>query len=141
MIDQATQPTVLLNRLLQTLCRSLPMYLAEAQPWIGHNGEQLQVVLADIAADYRSYVERLMDMILELDGPIETGWFPTEFTDLHDLAVDYLLGKCLERQHRDLGIILCCVESLDRDSAPRLLAEEVLGNARGHLERMLRPVG
>jgi hypothetical protein len=140
-IDQSVHTTVLLNRLLQTLHRSLPMYLAEAQPWAGRGGEELRSVLTSVALDYRSYVVRLSDMILELGGPVEVGRFPTEFTDLHDLAVDYLLHRCIELQRRDLGVIQCCVESLDHDSAPRLLAEEVLGNARGHLERMLHPAG
>jgi hypothetical protein len=137
-IDQATKTTGVLNRLLQTLFRSLPMYLAEARPWTGRN-EGLGTVLASAATDYRSYFERLTDMILELGGPVEVGRFPTEFTDLHDLSVDYLLQKCIDLQRRDLGVIQCCVQSLTPQSTPRLLAEEVLGNARGHLERMLHP--
>ena len=139
MIDQATKATVVLNRLLQTLYRSLPMYLAEARPWTGRNDEGPQAVLASAAIDCRSYFQRLVDMILELGGPLELGRFPTEFTDLHDLSVDYLLRKCIDLQQRDLGVIQHCVESLTPKSAPRLLAEEVLGNARGHLERMLHP--
>lgn len=138
-IDQAKQTTTLLNRLLQTLFRSLPLYLADARPWVGRDGEELQSVLTSVALDYRSYIERLADTILDLGGPLEVVGFPTEFTDLHDLSVDYLLTRCIELQRRDVGTIECCVEGLLSGSAPRLLAEEVLGNARGHLERMLHP--
>jgi len=138
-IDQATHTTTLLNRVLQPLTHSLPIYLADAHPWVGQNDNELESVLADAALDDRSYIKRLADMIVKLGGPLEVGRFPTEFNDMHDLSVDYLLGRWIDLQRRDIGTIESCVEQLSPDSLPRLLAEEVLGNARGHLERMLRP--
>ena len=139
MNELTLQTTTVLNRLLQTLHRSLPIYLADARPWVGHEDGGLWSALTNVAIDYRDYVARLADMILELGGPLEVGLFPMEFSSLHDLSIDYLLQKSIEFQRRDVEIIRGCMESLEPDSPSRLLAEEVLGNASGHLERMLCP--
>ncbi len=44
-----------LNRLLMIIYRSLPMYLADAVPWMHPGDEKAKHILNHIVADYRMY--------------------------------------------------------------------------------------
>ena len=57
-----------------------------------------------------------------------------EFTDIHDLSVDYLLGRLIESQHAAIAAVEACVAGLARQPAALALGQEILGNLRGHLE-------
>ncbi len=58
------------------------------------------------------------------------------FTDTHDLSLDYLVNELVDYQRQDIAAIEKCVADLNADGNGRALAEEVLGNARGHLESL-----
>jgi hypothetical protein len=126
----------ILNRLLATTYRSLPMYLAEAGPWTHAGDEQAVRVSKAILADARHYAQRIAEAILAQRGALDLGEFPMEFTDLNLLSLDFLLTELVRCQRRDIAAIESCVAELAAGSEPRALAEEVLGNARGHLESL-----
>ena len=131
-----TDPNATLNRLLVTLHRSLPMYLADAAPWTHHGDERARKVLGHIVADHRMYSGRIADLLLSRRKLISFSDYPMVFTDTHDLSLDYLIGELIFYQKQDIVTIQNCVIGLQNDSAGRTLAEEVLGNARGHLESL-----
>ncbi len=58
------------------------------------------------------------------------------FTDTHDLSLDYLVNELVDYQRQDIAAIEKCVVDLNADGNGRALAEEVLGNARGHFESL-----
>jgi hypothetical protein len=128
--------TVILNRLLATIYRSLPMYLTEADPWVRHNELRARDVLATIVADQRRDCHRIAELILDRYGRIELGEFPMEFTDLHFLSLDYLIGELVRHQKQDIATVEACVDRLQHDPAARTLAQEVLGSQRAHLEML-----
>jgi hypothetical protein len=125
-----------LNRLLVIIYRSLPMYLADAVPWMHPGDEKAKHVLNHIVADYRMYAGRIADMLLAGRARFSFGEYPMVFTDTHDLSLDYLIGELTYYQKQDVVAIEKCVADLKGDAAARTLAEEVLGNARGHLESL-----
>lgn len=129
-------PEKVLGRLFQRLYRSLPMYLAEAVPWTNRGDEQAQRVLAGIVADARVYCQRIAERILHFRGRLDLGEFPMEFTDLNLLSLDYLLTELVRWQKADIRTFEQIVAELDEGSEDRSLAEEVLGNARGHLQSL-----
>ncbi len=131
-----TQAIATLNRLLQILYRSLPMYLHGKQLWSPRGREQIGRELAEIAADYAMYVDRIGALIYDWDGCIERGQFSLDFTSMHDLSLEYLFREIVDRQRRDVAAIRQCVEDLAGSGTARLLAEEVLGNAQGHLDNL-----
>ncbi len=126
-----------LNRLLQILGRSLPAYLQYARPWARPNNEKAREALANLAADQQAYVERIGNAIDRLGGRVEPAGFPSQFASIHDLALDYLVRRAIERQQRDLQAIGRCVDDLTEEPGLRLLAQEVLDNQRGHLETLM----
>jgi hypothetical protein len=126
-----------LNRLLQTLCGSLPMYLAGAKPWTQSDHSSLQSAFDNLVADQQHYAQRVAEAISELDGQIEPTYFPTEYTAKNDLALDFLLQEIIDSLQQDLDTIEYCVSELSGSSSLHSLAEEIYGNIRGHLEILL----
>ena len=131
-----TQPIDALNRLLQILYRSLAVYLHGKQIWSPRGREEVARELEEITADYGMYVERIANLICEADGCVDPGQFPLEFTSMHDLSLEYLFRELICRQQRDLAAIQRCVEDLETWPEARSLAEEVSGNAQGHLDNL-----
>ena len=127
---------MLLNRLIVIHSRSLAMYLAYATPSWHRGEEQARRVLEHIVADQEAIVERLGETILEENGTVAYGTFPTEFTAYHDLSFDFLLQKLIQYQRRDIAEIEKCVEGLTHSPRASALAQEALGAAKAHLESL-----
>ena len=125
-----------LHRLLITLYRSLPMFLTQAPPWTKPGDEQALATLANIVADQQRDCARLSEHIQALYGRVELGEFPMEFTNLHFLSLDYLLGELVRHQRRDVALIEQLAGQLQGDVVARTLAEEILGSERAHLEQL-----
>ncbi len=125
-----------LNRLLTVLYRALPVYLQGSRPWVPPDRRQAVDLLARIADDQRMYAQRVAQAILHEGGRLEIGQFPLEFTAVHDLAIDFLVRKAAELQRRQVEVVHECTSALATVPRLRSLAEEILGNARGHLETL-----
>lgn len=125
-----------LNRMLVLHHRSLAMYLSYAEPaWAGGD-EKAKQTLALIAADEQNMVDRIAEMIADEDRNVRYGAFPMEYTGYHDLAFDFLLGKLIENQQDKILQITEAVDQLSLAPMARMLAEEALGAAKGHLQSL-----
>jgi hypothetical protein len=125
-----------LNRLYAILYRSLPMYLTYAVPWTHRGDERATEALQRIVEDQQQLANRIAEHILEHYGPIDSGEYPLDFPDTNDLAFDFLIGKLVNCQKRDVAAVERCVSQLMGDHDARALAEEALGSARAHLETL-----
>jgi hypothetical protein len=126
-----------LNRLYVLHNRSLPIYLRDAAPWTHAGDEGGAQTLSHIIEDHERTLERLGAMILDRDGALEHGRFAMEFTGWHDLAFGFILARLIERQRRDIRTIEACVRELEHDPAAKAVAEEILGQAKGHLDSLV----
>ena len=95
--------------------------------------------LSDVAASHEAMARRITQMLVDADALPLPGEYPMEYTDSHDLDVDYLLRLPAAYQRQDIDAIESIVESLRLAPAARALAEEALGMARGHLETLTAP--
>lgn len=131
-----SQPQVIdvLNRLLANQCFSLVDYLGEAPPWTHSDNEPLVAVIRGILHDHEHYAQRLAEAIDERNGRVHSGTFPMAFMSLNYLALDYLLIRLIENQHRDIQTIEQRVAELVEDPLAWSLASEVLGSERAHLD-------
>ena len=134
--NATTRSPRILGRLFVRLYRSLPMYLAEAEPWTHPGDEQAERVFAAIVADARFFCQRIAQRILQLRGRLDLGEFPMEFTDLNLLSLDYLLTELVRWQKADILAMEKLSAELADGSEDRALADEVLGNWRGHLQSL-----
>ena len=125
-----------LNRLLTILNRSLPMYLTFASPWTRPGDEQAVDTVRRIVDDQQRLATRIAEYVVDRYGPVVLGEYPSDFLDTHDLAFDYLIGKLLTCQKRDVAALEACVPQLQADREAAAMGEEALGAARGHLETL-----
>jgi len=136
-----TDTTAVLNRILTTLNRSFVMYLSNAMPYFSASDEAVQAEFENLIADQKTYVQKLGELILDRHNRVEMGEFPMVYTDCHDLSMPYLLKELLKTQRRDSDTIAACATQLAGDPAAAALAEEILGNAQGHLESLTALAG
>ena len=136
----AIESIPVLNRLLGLLCRSLPAYLANVKT-LGHpEGEKIRTALSRLVADQQMYAQRVAEAIAQCGGQPSPGRFPTEFAAKNDLSIEFLLREIVACHQRDVVSIRQCVGQLEGDSTLHALAEEILGNAKGHLDILLELV-
>ncbi|MBN1393507.1 MAG: hypothetical protein JW959_00550 [Pirellulales bacterium] len=123
-----------LNQLLGVLRRSLPAYLADARPWSRLGRWKAQAAIDRLVFDGRTYARRLVEQINSLGGCPDTFVFPAEFTAKNDLDVKFILGELIEYLNRDVSAIEQIAARLENAPSAHVLAEEILGNVKGHLE-------
>jgi hypothetical protein len=133
-IMNSLQAIQVLNELLRVLCRSLPAYLADAKPWAQSDDQQLRSALDHLVADQQRYARRVTEAITEHGGRPEPGRFPMQYTAKNDLSLEFLRQEVIQQQEQDIFVIERCAAQLEDTSLLHSLAEEILGNARGHLD-------
>jgi bacterioferritin (cytochrome b1) len=132
MDDHAVVST--LNAVLPRLLRSLAVYLSDARPWISPRQERFRAALAALGADHRAYADRLVSLIEELGGQPDFGAFPTAFTDLNDMAAEFVVERLVAESRADLSTVGRLAEQLPEGSPARELVDEIHGNLQGHLD-------
>ncbi len=125
-----------LNQLLIMHSRSLPMYLVSARPHKRPEDDNAAEVLTHIVEDQRFMVDRFAEFIEAEDGTIDTGEPPMEFTDLHDLSMDYLMQLVIRKQKDEIAYIELLSAQLEGNARAKSLAQEALGAAKGHLQSL-----
>ncbi len=130
----------LLNRLVVLHSRSLASYLNFARPWALQAHPKSLAVLEQMVEDQQQTVDRLAGLIMET-GPVDPGEYPIIFTGWHDLSVEWLVNKLIERQQKTIAIIEKIVAQLNLAPYAQAVAREVLGQAKGHLENLQEVAG
>jgi hypothetical protein len=125
-----------LNRLLAIHCRSFVQYLRWSKPHVPPGHEDELDTLAAIAADQDALAERVSKLVIDAGALPRSGEFPMEFTDLHDLDIDFLIAAAVRYQEHDLTAVQQVVDALAAAPAARAIAEEALGMSKGHLDSL-----
>ncbi len=125
-----------LNDLLALEYRSLPMYLIDAMPWTHPGDERATAALANIVSDQRATSQKIAQLVLGRGGALNTGEFPMEYTDQHDLSLDFLIKELIGFQKWLIGQIEKIVLRVDNDREACELAQETLGSEKAHLEAL-----
>jgi hypothetical protein len=125
-----------LDRLLEIHCRSFAQYLLYARPYTPPGTDEKLQTVHHVAEDQQQMGERIAALVREAGLTPYMGKFPMEFTDLHDLSIDYLFRQAIHSMRRDVASIEACVQALKGSPAARALAEEALGMAKGHLRTL-----
>jgi hypothetical protein len=126
----------ILNRVLVLVMRSFPQYLRYAKPYIPPGRENVLDTISDIVSSQDRLADRIGRYITDSGTLPDPGRFPIEFTDTHDLAVDFLIREAIGYQRADIANLQQCVEALRLAPAAESLAAEALGMAKGHLESL-----
>lgn len=118
------------------LRRSFPQYLQYARPYFPGGRKDAAQVFRHIVADQNVLARRVLEQLDALGcGPVKTE-FPTDYTDAHDLAIDYLLERAIGYQRRDLETLEKLSSQLALNATARSLVDEARGMAQAHLESL-----
>jgi hypothetical protein len=128
----------ILNRLLVILERSFPQYMRYARPYIPPGRENVMATVHQIVAGQDALAERVSQQIFASSGLPDHGEFPIEFTDTHDLAIDFLVDEAAACMKQDVADLEQCVDKLRFAPAAQSLAAEALGMTKGYLEMLQR---
>lgn len=125
-----------LNQALLRLHRNLLQYAAESWVWSGSARTRERETLDRIVSEQKQAVAALADLLFSRYHTIEFGTYPTEFTDLHYVSLDFLHGQIVAEQTgrvRDLERIQTDVAS---DAQAASLLAKIVSAARGHLQQL-----
>ena len=122
--------------MLVLLQRSFPQYLQYARPYIPAGRETVSKRSTKSSTGQDGLAERIANFISESGGLPDPGRFPIEFTDTHDLAIDFLIREAIGYQKEDIANLNECVDALRLAPAAQSLAAEALGMAKGHLQSL-----
>ena len=125
-----------LNRILIRVYRSLLQYVAECWPWADAQISSEQRTVEQMMREQQIHVGRLVELLSVRGWPIDFGSYPTEFTDLHYIGLEYLLNEIIADE-------TALVAELDRarseaadDPAAAALLAELAVSERGRLTKL-----
>lgn len=123
-----------LNLLLINLGRSLLQYVGDCSPW-SDDTEQGNPLDALVGAQKDSIV-RLTDLLIQRRWSIDFGIFPAEYSDLHFIAIDFLILQLIENQKALVADVeQSQIASAGDDPALELLSE-ILSSERDILTQL-----
>jgi hypothetical protein len=126
----------ILNRVLAILERSFPQYMLYARPYIPLGREAEMETIEQIVAGQNALAERVAQQILDSGGRLDHGDFPIDFTDTHDLGIDFLLQEAIDCLKQDVTDLQECADALRSAPVAQSLADEAIGLTKGHLEQL-----
>ena len=95
---------------------------------------QVRAALDRLVADQRLYARRVAEAIIQLRRAARSRPLPPEFAAKNDLSLEFLLREVIDYQEQDVAPIEHCAAQLEGEPALHALAEEILGNTKGHLD-------
>ena len=128
-----TDSIAALNRVLATVLRSFPQYLRWSRPWVPPGHERVLEALERIVSEQDAMAERAFDAIDDLGGLPDTGEFPMEFTDTHDLSIDYMLREAVGYGQQDVAALGVGRGHQEHDAPGRAARERAPQMAKRHL--------
>ncbi|QDU37894.1 hypothetical protein Mal4_22130 [Maioricimonas rarisocia] len=108
-----------LNDLLILIGRNLLQYLGESWPWVGDDEVALGQTVQKHVQEQQKEISQIVDLLERRYHPIDFGAFPTAYTSLHYVAIDYLLDQLVGEQRtlvEEVGRISSNV-TMDQDAA------------------------
>lgn len=87
-----------LNQLLIDVGRSLLQYVGECWPWSGSKSQDAQRKIEDLVEIQQRQVGELAELLDDAEWTIDYGTYPTEYTDLHYVALSFLLDQLIQNQ-------------------------------------------
>ena len=123
-----------LNRVVAMHASSLANYLGDAVPWVRVQHPENADLVTQIAANQRETIGELGDYIIELDGVVDTGLYPMEFTGYHDLSFGYLGPLMVEEFTDHVEAMQGISKAVAGDPRAQALVDRAIGAAKAHID-------
>ena len=131
----------LLNDVLIVMCRSLLQYAGQAWPWSSDGADALRNAVNELIAGQSARIEKLSSFLDGRGHIIDFGAFP-DYTDLHFLALGFVLPHLVENQRSVVKAIEAALARSTDDTEGSALLTEILAGEQttlGRLEELTGP--
>jgi hypothetical protein len=125
-----------LNSFVISIGRSLLQYADECWPWASLAEAQAEAAFHRIAAVQRQEVAALAELLAQREWNLDFGMYPTEYTDLHFVSLDYLLSRIIAGEQAVVADLEDAVHSCGEDSEAAHVLSEVLTTEKKIVERL-----
>lgn len=99
-----------LTSLLIQIHRSLLQYVDQSWPRVPSSEEETHQTVQRLAADQRQSAAALAHLLNDLKQHVDFGTYPTAYTSLHYVRIDFLLDDLVRNQE---SIVKACNSSLE----------------------------
>lgn len=125
-----------LNDLLVQIHRSLVQYVHEAWPWKHNGDEAVLAVINELAKAQQEDSRSLFQFLLDRDERPDLGVYPTDYTSLHFVSLDYLYPLIVEGQKELVEQIEAAVPVCGCDPSVCGLIERIAASQREGLAKL-----
>lgn len=125
-----------LNDLLINVGRSLLQYTSEAWPWASGDDVQVRESVERMAAEQRDVIAALADLLADRGHAIDFGTYPSEYTNLHYVAIGFLLSYLTANQRSILAECEAVARAAAEDEEAHSLLQDVVISERRHLDEL-----
>ena len=87
-----------LNDLLIEIGRSFLQYVGECWPWTAGHSAETRASVDQLVERQKADVAALADFLTASNHPVDFGTYPTDYTSLHFVDLDYLLETIVQNQ-------------------------------------------
>jgi uncharacterized membrane-anchored protein YhcB (DUF1043 family) len=121
-----------LNDVLIDLGRSLLQYVGESWPWTSDEEAAERDAVERMVAEQRDTVLQLAALLDDRKHRITYGQYPSDYTSLHYVALDYLLDQLAGEQRTLVKELSAAAEELASDGEARDLVAAAAEQAARH---------
>lgn len=137
MTDSPAACDAALVDLLTVLELSLLQYVSEADPWIDAHHAEATATLARLAKGQRRSSTETAELLARRHLLPELANFPSEYAQLHYLALTYILDRLIENQQRVVTVVGSAIDACDVEESTPIL-ERIHDREAGHLAELQR---
>lgn len=130
-METETLTNEILDQLLGRIYRSLLQYVGESWPWTSaqHGSEEQRTFFALVERQNQG-IQLLVDLLLDRHFVLEFPQYPAAFTDLHYLALDFLVREVVKDETELIVEIERTLPRLENDPEARTAVATVLEEER-----------
>jgi hypothetical protein len=126
-----------LSRLSAIHNRSFPVFLLQSSSWVRGANDKPAETLKRIAEANQVLVDRIGRELYAHQSVAEHGEFPMYYADWIDLSPTFMVNSAITEVRRDVAAINECVDELAEEPMLLALAQEALGEAKGHVDSLV----
>ena len=125
-------PNDRLNDLLIAVARCLLQYVGESWPWTSDEEAAERAAVERMVTEQRETVLHMAALLDDRAHRITYGQYPSEYTSLHYVALDYLLDQLVDDQQRLADELASAALDAGGDAEAQRVISAAADQAAGH---------
>ncbi|MCA9071697.1 MAG: hypothetical protein KDA84_22375, partial [Planctomycetaceae bacterium] len=100
-------------------------YVGECWPWTNVDEQKERTAIEEMVQKQKKQTAELVNYLQDAEWLIDHGTYPTEYTDLHYVALDFLLAQLIQNQVALVDDAKKVLTVCDADPAAKQLVGEI----------------